>query len=167
MGTVAVILGLAGVLLLLAGLIGGGFSFSGSVIPVVSGAARVPCFFIGGLLIAVSILMAVVEFTGPVESAAPVTEPSPVPVSASASVEPWVGYVVTPADVHQWPALDSATIGRLEAGTPVEILCTVQGDTVTRTADDVTSSLWDGIRGGYVPDVAIDTGTEQPTMGPC
>ncbi|WP_410608295.1 hypothetical protein [Amycolatopsis sp. lyj-109] len=165
MGTVAVILGLAGVLLLLAGLIGGGFSFSGSVIPVVSGAARIPCFFIGGLLIAVSILMAVVEFTGPVESAASVAEPSP--VSASTSVEPWVGYVVTPVDVHQGPALDSATIGRLETGAPVEILCTVQGDTVTRTADGVTSSLWDGISGGYVPDVAIDTGTDQPTMGPC
>jgi hypothetical protein len=166
MGTVAVILGLAGVLLLLAGLIGGGFSFSGSVIPVVSGAARIPCFFIGGLLITVSILMAAVEFIGPAEPAASTTDPAPT-TATPASVEPWVGYLVTSANVHQSPALDSTAVGQLEAGTPVEILCTAQGDTVTRTADGVTSSLWDRISAGYVPDVAIDTGTDQATMGPC
>jgi hypothetical protein len=67
--------------------------------------------------------------------------------------------------VRQAPDLRAAVVGALLNNTRVQIQCTAQGDTAT--ANGHSSSLWDFAEGGYVPDVFIDTGTNQATMPNC
>jgi hypothetical protein len=52
-------------------------------------------------------------------------------------------------------------------GTTIGIICTAQGDVVTNSDNGQSSSLWDGTKDGYIPDVYVDTGTNQATMGSC
>jgi hypothetical protein len=49
----------------------------------------------------------------------------------------------------------------------VSILCTVQGDVVTRSGTSLSSSLRDGTSDGHIPDGYVGTGTNQPTTGSC
>lgn len=58
----ALILGGAGVVMLLVGLVGGGFTFSGSVMPTVGKPMRVVCFAVGGLLTVAALSMAALDW---------------------------------------------------------------------------------------------------------
>jgi hypothetical protein len=157
MPTVAVVLGSTGAVLLLAALIGRGLTIGDIALPAVSMLARIPCFVVGGVLIAISVLLTVVELAGPPAEAGP-TSPPPAPPAA--------GTVMAPADVHREPSLSSSIVGQLRTGVTVDILCTAQGE-IVQTPDGHTSGLWDMTGAGYVPDVVIDTGTDQATTGPC
>lgn len=189
----ALVVGAAGVMLLLVGLIGGGFTFSGSVMPTVGKLPRVLCFAFGGLLTLLAIGMASADkaSTNPsrptlvadtsssstlppsVTTPAPVIPsavPAPAPVIPSA-VPVSIGTVAVPQGdsslyVHQAASTTSRVTSELMAGTHVAIRCTMQGEVVTRS-DGAASSLWDRIDTGFVPDEWIDTGTDQPTAGPC
>jgi len=89
--TLSVVIGLAGAILVLVALVGGGFTFSGSVMPTVGRAARIPCFVVGGMLIFVSIGLAtydagLVETTNTTthtDTAAPKPDPAPPPVEST------------------------------------------------------------------------------------
>jgi hypothetical protein len=168
MVTLAVVLGLAGAVLLLVGLVGGGFTFSGTVMPVVGKAVRFPCFLVGGVLVFASIVLAFAELAAaPAEPSGSAHGESVVSTSVQAPVQPALGEVIAAVNIYELPYLGAAVVGHLESGAVVEILCTAQGDAVSRRSDGVTSSLWNGVSGGYVPDVLIDTGTDQATMGNC
>src|SRR5215218_4210541 len=78
MGTLATILGAAGAVLLLVGLVGGGFSFSGAVMPKDSKVSRVLCFAIGGVLLVTSLrLVATDAATEPAVAGETPASPSP------------------------------------------------------------------------------------------
>ncbi|RBQ19992.1 hypothetical protein DP939_09150 [Spongiactinospora rosea] len=68
--------------------------------------------------------------------------------------------------VYRHPRLAAPVMGYLQNGSVIQILCTAQGDTVVGN-NGQTSSLWNGINGGFVPDVFIYTGTDQATMPNC
>jgi hypothetical protein len=185
MDSLSVVLGLAGAILILVGLIGGGFTFSGSVMPAVGKIARIPCLIVGGVLVFFAIGLAAMEagavpvavvpapvatqqvlvlpspapFVQPAVTSRPTQAPLPQPVAA--------GRVAMDTYVFQYPALAAPTHGALPVGTQVEIYCTSQGDVVVRYADGVSSSLWNFVGSGFVPDIAIDTGTNQAVAGPC
>ena len=78
-----------------------------------------------------------------------------------------VGNVVLVTYLYQFPALSAPTTGMLPIGAQVKIYCTAQGELVTRYADGASSTLWNWVGNGYVPDIAIDTGTDQAVAGPC
>lgn len=165
--TTSVVLGLAGCLLVLVGLIGGGFSFSGSMMPVVGNAVRIPCFIVGGILVVSAIVLALREYPSPnMDNGGVVHDTAGVPSTPTT----FAGTVYVSADrvayVYQIPSLAASKVGALTNGTHVTILCTAQGDTVIR-ADGMSSSLWDRIDQGYMPDVNVDTGTDQPTVPNC
>jgi hypothetical protein len=69
--------------------------------------------------------------------------------------------------VFQQPSLSSPHVAEIADGTTIGILCTAEGDVVTNPDTGQSSSLWDGTSEGFVPDVYVDTGTNQPTMGTC
>lgn len=208
----ATIFGAAGAMLVLVGLIGGGFTFSGSIMPRVGGLSRVLCFGVGGVLLVLSLGIVVAEGTAtatagqspadpsrsgseppaatpPAEAtppsgaappaaatltpAVPSTVPPPVgPSGDAAPVGSSFGSIVVPtgttALVFELPSTGSDVITELPAGTGVEIVCTVQGETMTSPVTGATSSLWNGTTdGGFVPDVLVDTGTDQPTAPNC
>ena len=71
------------------------------------------------------------------------------------------------AKVFAEPYLDSAVVATLDSGALVEILCTAQGDLVSSDVSGARSTLWDKTRGGYIPDVNVDTGTTQPVARSC
>ena len=64
------------------------------------------------------------------------------------------------------PSVNGSVLGTYADGTLVEIECTTEGDAVQR-ADGRTSSLWDRTPYGYIPDMYINTGTNDPTMPDC
>ena len=97
----------------------------------------------------------------------PVPEPpaSSAPASSTAS-----GFVLVPqgkrAKVFTEPSLSSTVVSSLPRGAAVQILCTAQGDTVVSDSG-ATSTLWDKTQYGYLPDVLVDTGTDQPVADSC
>ncbi|MEU6790308.1 hypothetical protein ABZ907_01300 [Nonomuraea wenchangensis] len=88
------------------------------------------------------------------------TEPEPERATGTIMMPPGYG-----AYVYEAPFLNTPIVAQLPAGTSVSIICTVQGDTVTSNGS--TSSLWNRIDQGYIPDVNVDTGTRQATMPTC
>ena len=73
------------------------------------------------------------------------------------------GYV---ANVFSVPSVLGPVQGRLANGANVSIECTVDGDVATFGGK--SSSLWNKIvPSGYLPDVEVNTGSEQPTMPKC
>jgi hypothetical protein len=180
MGTLATILGAAGAMLILVGLVGGGFTFSGSVMPKVGKLSRVLCFAIGGVLLLMSIgLVATDVGTEPAVAEPPASSspggggasPPPAPPQ-EVPAEPAVGYVYVGAGytayVFELPSLDAGWLTELPDGTEVHILCTAQGETVTSPVTGYTSSLWNYTTdGGFLPDAIVDTGTDQATMPSC
>lgn len=181
MDSLSVVLGLAGAVLILVGLIGGGFTFSGSVMPAVGKVARIPCLIVGGVLVFFAIGLAVNDAGAVPVGAAPApvvplqaTTPPVVPFQATSlptqaplPLPAAAGRVVMDTYVFQFPTLSAPTAGQLPIGAQVEIYCTAQGDVVMRYADGASSSLWNFVGNGFVPDVAIDTGTNQAVAGPC
>jgi hypothetical protein len=151
MTTLAILLATLGGILVLVGLVGGGFTFSGSVMPRVGKFARVPCFIVGAILLIAGISIAVSSQVSPASTTA-------------------TGTVVVPQGssydyVFQVPSLSSTVTAELSNGQSVQIQCTVQGEAVSDNGD--TSSLWDKTDTGYIPDVNVYTGTDQPTMPNC
>jgi hypothetical protein len=73
------------------------------------------------------------------------------------------GYAVK---VFSTPSLQAPYQGTLANGANVLIKCTVEGDVATFGGK--SSSLWNNIlSGGYLPDVNVNTGSDQPTMPKC
>jgi len=84
------------------------------------------------------------------------------PRAAAGTVNVPQGYTLY---VYSTPSLDATKIAQLADGVTVQIQCTAQGEVVTGNGQ--SSSLWDMIGVGYVPDVWVYTGTDQPTMPTC
>lgn len=156
-----VVLGIVGALLILVGLVGGDFTLSGKFMPQVGmpkigNWVRLPCFSVGAVLVVVAIGLGVVY--------------SPSPPGTSNQIA--TGTVMAPQGdttlyVFEQPSLSSQHVAEIADGTTIGILCTAQGDVVTNPGNGESSSLWDSTSEGFVPDVYVDTGTNQPTMGSC
>lgn len=171
----ATIIGGVGAVLLLVGLVGGGFEFSGSVMPKVGRVSRVLSFATGGLLLLTALGLAIGEPTPSssdaayspraAQSADGDNPPPAVPAPA-------IGYVLAGTDstayVFELPDSSSTVLTKIHDGSQVAILCTAQGESITSPITGLTSSLWNYTSdGGFVPDVMIDTGTAQATMPNC
>jgi hypothetical protein len=91
---------------------------------------------------------------------APAAAPRPAPFQATI----WLTSGGT-ARVFAAPSLSSPIVTELPPGTLVFIYCTVRGESVTNNG--TTSTLWDRIDDGYVPDVNVRTGTDQPVRPSC
>jgi hypothetical protein len=187
-----VVLGIVGAVLILVGLVGGGFTLSGSFMPgvgmpKVGNWVRLPCFSVGALLVLVAIGLgssynpntpnpppspapaAATTPAAPVDttSAAPAS-PSPNDTSnvlATGTIQAPQGY--STIYVYEQPSLSSSVVAEVADGATIDILCTAQGDVVTNSDAGQSSSLWDGTSDGYIPDVYVNTGTDQATMGSC
>jgi hypothetical protein len=186
-----VVLGIAGTILIIVGLVGGGFTLSGSFMPgvgmpKVGNWVRLPCFGVGALLVLAAIGLGFGDPTTPNQA-----QPSPaVPATAqatsmatSASPPPsdtsnvvatgtvWAPQGYSTVYVYDQPSLNSSTVAEAADGTTINILCTAQGDVVTNQDTGQSSSLWDGTSDGtstgFVPDVFVDTGTNQARAESC
>lgn len=182
-----VVLGIVGAVLILVGLVGGGFTLSGSFMPSVGmpkvgNWVRLPCFGVGALLVLVAIGLGFsyntnapnqlnpTKSTAPAAATAPATSASPSPSDTSNLFA--TGTIVTPLGdsaiyVFYRPSLSSSIVAQVPNGATVEIFCTAQGDVVTNSDTGQSSSLWDGTTNGFIPDVYVNTGTDQATMGSC
>jgi hypothetical protein len=186
------VLGIVGAVLILVGLVGGGFTLSGSFMPGVGmprvgNWVRLPCFSTGALLVLVAIGLgfgynsntpsqpqspapaAATTAAVPADtaSAAPAS-PSPSDTSnvlAAGTIQAPQGY--STIYVYEQPSLSSSVVAEIADGTTIDILCTAQGDVVTNSDSGQSSSLWDGTSEGFIPDVYVYTGTDQATMGSC
>ncbi|WP_166616906.1 hypothetical protein [Kineococcus vitellinus] len=199
MVTIAGIIGTLGGVLLLVGLVGGDFQFSGSVMPKVGNTSRVLCFGVGGVLLLTAlglVLIAPGEAGARPPDPAPTTSrdelpepPAPLPPAPEppapeppapeppapeppVPLQPAPGYVLagsgSTAYVFAAPSSEAPVLTEIDDGALVHILCTAMGESVTSPLTGLTSSLWNFTTdGGFVPDVLVDTGTEQPTMPNC
>lgn len=79
----------------------------------------------------------------------------------------YTGVIMASVGVYESPYVDSDILYMLDTNDTVDILCTTRGDFVTDAESGVTSDLWAGIHGGFVPDVAVYTGTDRPMMPAC
>lgn len=99
----------------------------------------------------------------------PTTAPPSILNSGSSQPQPFPATVSVPsgqvANVYANPTADSTILGTLGNGNSVLILCTTQGEVVTGNGH--SSGLWDNTKYGYIPDVNVYTGTDQPTMPSC
>jgi len=186
-----VILGIVGSILILAGLVGGNFTLSGKFMPQVGmpkigNWVRLPCFSVGAVLVVVAIALGVTYSplqasasesgsSSPTASASAADTTSPTSSSSSpadTSTQIATGTVMAPQGdtalyVFEQPSLSSRHVAEIADGTTIGILCTAQGDVVTNPDTGESSSLWDSTSEGFVPDVYVDTGTTQATMGSC
>jgi hypothetical protein len=94
-------------------------------------------------------------------------QPSLVPPETPAASAP--GRILgdtTPVSAYSAPSTGAAVVGRFSDGDVVSIVCTARGDQVT--AGGFVSDLWDRISGGgFLPDVQVDTGSDDPAMPAC
>jgi hypothetical protein len=170
-------LGIAGVILILVGLVGGGFTISTTAMPKVGNWVRLPCFGVGVVLVltAVGLGFNNSDFTNP-----PNPPQSPGPVAATPRSPPptdslheiATGTIYAPQGystiyVYSQPSGNSSAVASVADGTTIGILCTAQGDVVINQDTGQSSSLWDGTSEGYIPDAYVDTGTNQATMTNC
>ena len=161
----AIVIGSAGVLLVLVAMIGGGFEFHQWKVPTVGKVARIGSFSSGGVLLLFAVGMAYDMMGPPGGSSTGGSGPST--FSATVMVEP--GYAANlfrdPQDAGDPDAGPAAT---LDNGADVEVSCTMQGPPMTSAVTGKTSSLWDGTSTGYfIPDVVVFTGTDQPVAPSC
>lgn len=162
---------------MLVGLVGGGFTFTGSEMPKVGGIARVLSFTVGSVLLVASLALVINEQSVTQPGSDPALANVPIEASAVASGGNYDSQLVTArvmvpdgytAYVMEAPFDGAAVVTSLPNGTTVQIVCTAQGDSVTSPLTGYTSSLWNGtMDGGFIPDVYVDTGTVQPTMPNC
>jgi hypothetical protein len=161
--------------------------------PKIGNWVRLPCFSVGAVLVVIAVGLGLV-YSPPVQastsdgggsssltasasvadapsstSSSP-TSSSPSPSDTSNQIA--TGTVVAPQGdtalyVFEQPSLSSSHVAEIADGTTIGILCTAEGDVVTNPDTGQSSSLWDGTSEGFVPDVYVDTGTNQPTMGSC
>jgi hypothetical protein len=174
-------LGIAGVLLILVGLVGGGFTISTTAMPKVGNWVRVPCFGVGVVLVLVAVGLGFnnpnspnppnpPQSSGPAAVVPAVASTSPAPTDSSREIA--TGTIYAPQGystiyVHSQASESSSVVASVANGTTIGILCTAQGDVVTNQDTGQSSSLWDGTSEGYIPDVYVDTGTNQATMTNC
>jgi Protein of unknown function (DUF732) len=86
--TLAVVLGSVGAMLMLVGLVGGGFSFSGSVMPKVGTIARTLSFSFGSVLVLSSLMVVAVDPSlGPTKSEPIQTAPTAIVESVPAGYD--------------------------------------------------------------------------------
>jgi hypothetical protein len=85
MFTLAIVLGSVGALLILVGLIGGDFTFSGSVIPKVGRVSRVLSFTVGGCLVLSSLSIVALDLSISDQTSASRVATQPLPSSTSIS----------------------------------------------------------------------------------
>jgi hypothetical protein len=170
-------LGIAGIILILVGLVGGGFTISTTAMPKVGNWVRVPCFGVGVVLVLAAVGLGFnnpnsPKPSNPPQSASPVVAVTTSPSPTDNSQEIATGTVYAPQGystiyVHSQPSLSSSAVASVANGTTIGILCTAQGDVVENQDTGQSSSLWDGTSEGYIPDVYVDTGTDQATMTNC
>jgi hypothetical protein len=181
MAPFVVALGIAGVILILVGLVGGGFTISTTAMPKVGNWVRVPCFGVGVVLVLAAVGLGFNNQSSPnppnppqssgpaaVLTAAPPTSPSP----TDSSQEIATGTIYAPQGystiyVYSEPSQSSSVVASVANGATIGILCTAQGDVEVNQDTGQSSSLWDGTSEGYIPDVYVDTGTNQATMTNC
>lgn len=175
MPTLTIILGAAGVVLILVAAVGGGISLSSIEIPRVGFGPRVISFVMGSVLVVFALGVDSMQWPNspgpvPVPVPGPGPRPGPGPTSAGGYVMATPGYNVM---LFKAPSLSASTVSDAPDGVPdgqnVDILCTMEGDTVTFGGN--TSALWDGVSinnvVGFIPDVHVNTGTTQPAMPNC
>jgi hypothetical protein len=156
-----VVLGIVGAILILVGLVGGNFTISGKFMPQVGmpkigNWVRLPCFSVGAILVVVAVSLGIAY--------------SPFQASADTSNQIATGTVMAPQGalyVFQQPSLSSPHVAEIANYTTISILCTAEGDVVRNPHTSTSSSLWDSTSEGFVPDVYVNTGTNQPTMSSC
>ena len=174
-------LGIVGVILILVGLVGGGFTISTTAMPKVGNWVRLPCFGVGVVLVLAAVGLGF-NNSDSLNPPNPPQSPGPVvPVTAAAPTSPpptdssheiATGTVYAPQGystiyVYSQPSPSSSVVASVADGTTIGILCTAQGDVVTNQDTGQSSSLWDGTSEGYIPDAYVDTGTNQATMTNC
>ena len=180
MAPFVVALGIAGVILILVGLVGGGFTISTTAMPKVGNWVRVPCFGVGVVLVVAAVALGFDPNSAAPPSPPQPTNPAPVvtvvtPASPSPtgnSQEIATGTIYAPPEystiyVYSQPSQSSSVVASVADGITIGILCTAQGDVVTNGDTGQSSSLWDGTSEGFIPDVYVDTGTDQATMANC
>ncbi|GAA1864382.1 hypothetical protein GCM10009772_44880 [Pseudonocardia alni subsp. carboxydivorans] len=171
-GTLSVVMGGAGVVLLLVGLIGGGFTFSGSVMPTVGRGPRVACFAVGSVLLLLALVLGLADIGSKIPQAEPrSSDPGPPPdPSVSAAPAPFVASVLVPAGhgalIYSDPLSTAPTVGQVNSGVSINLFCSVQGEYVVNS-QNVGSTLWYRTETGYVPDVNLNTGTNQSVTVAC
>ena len=185
------VLGTVGSILILVGLVGGDFTLSGKLMPQVAmpkigNLVRLPCFSVGAVLVVAAIGLGLVYSppqasasdggsSSPTARASAADTTSPTPSSQSptdTSNQIATGTIMAPQGdttlyVFEQPSQNSPVVAEITDGTTVGILCTAEGDVITNPDTGQSSSLWDSTSEGFVPDVYVDTGTNQPTMGSC
>lgn len=172
-----VALGVVGVILVLVGLVGGGFKISTTEMPKVGNWVRLPCFGIGVCMVLAAIGLGIRSnsntptVVSTISSTAPAAATSPAaPTNTGNSIA--TGIIQVPPGystvyVYNQPSSSSSVVAEVANGTTIGILCTSQGDIVTNSETGQSSSLWDGTSDGYIPDVYVNTGTNQATMTNC
>ncbi|GAA4963415.1 hypothetical protein WHI96_19575 [Pseudonocardia tropica] len=171
-GTLSVVMGGAGVVLLLVGLIGGGFTFSGSVMPTVGRAPRVACFAVGSVLLLLALFFGLADIGSKIPQAqAQTSDPgSPSDPGVSAAPAPFVASVLVPAGqgalIYSNPLSTAPTVGQANSGVLINLFCSVQGEYVVNS-QNVGSTLWYRTETGYIPDVNLNTGTNQSVTAGC
>jgi hypothetical protein len=180
MAPFVVALGIAGVILILVGLVGGGFTISTTAMPKVGNWVRLPCFGVGVVLVVAAVALGFNPNSPAPPNPPQPPNPAPVvtivpPTSPSAtdnSQEFATGTIYAPPEyntiyVYSQPSQSSPVVASVADGITIGILCTAQGDVVTNEDTGQSSSLWDGTSEGFIPDVYVDTGTDQATMTNC
>ena len=173
-----VVLGIAGAILILVGLVGGDFTLSGKFMPQVGmpkvgNWVRLPCFGVGAVLVVIAVGLGLVYSPFPPSANDGGGSSSPTAsASADTSNQIATGTVMAPQGdttlyVFHQPSPSSSPVAEIADGTTIGILCTAEGDVVTNPATGQSSSLWDSTSEGFVPDVYVNTGTNQPTMSSC
>jgi hypothetical protein len=170
--SLAVVFGSLGAVLLLVGVVGGGFEFMSWTMPPVGRIARGVGFGLGGLFLFVSLGLFVMEnspvaanangshspgppgsttavpsaeLSVPVAPRTTVSNPPPSPTPSPSSAAPATGYIAAGGYgtyVFQEPNSNSAVLGQLVDGTLVYIFCTARGETVTALVSGQSSDLW-------------------------
>jgi hypothetical protein len=192
--TLAIILGAAGAVLILVAAIGGGFTISVVSVPRVGVLPRLISFVLGGVLVFFALGWdALAMPSSPESPPPPVAAPSsgPAPTAAPADAQgrppaevpvasdytPVAAPIVAPygSTIYLFDDVSTSAgiVTDMPAGQVVNVLCTMQGESVTSEINGYTSSLWNGVSigntstVGFVPDVYVDTNTTQPTMPNC
>jgi hypothetical protein len=175
-----VILGGGGVILLLVGLLGGGFQISGHMMPVIrSKVMRVICLLAGGLLILWAVGISVLQQEAkkpetpppnpsPTIIVSPPSPQNPQPQTFPANVRVEQGYVA-PLYFDPWTASDpnAGPDATLERGAPLDLVCTTRGPLST-ASNGYQSDIWYLMPSGhYIPDALTDTGSTTAPVPSC
>jgi hypothetical protein len=85
--------------------------------------------------------------------------------------QPAVGHVVAgdrQVYVYSDPSTASQIVAALVNGEAVFITCTTRGESVPSPSTGGSSDLWNYTTlGGFIPDVVVDTGTDEPVKPEC